>query len=73
MTKTVVVDFNSLDINFNLQTWVVILHFFGIGSGGEGEGDADSVATAAGEPASSLAADETDGGSGQPELNTTEV
>ena len=28
------VDFNSLDINFNLQTWVVILDFFGIGSGG---------------------------------------
>jgi hypothetical protein len=28
-----VVDFNSLDINFNLQTWVVILDFFGIGSG----------------------------------------
>ncbi len=29
----IVVDFNSLDINFNLQTWVVILDFFGIGSG----------------------------------------
>ena len=28
-------DFNSLDINFNLQTWVVILDFFGIGYGGE--------------------------------------
>merc|ERR1719500_2503720 len=33
--KFVNVDFNSLDINFNLQTWVVILDFFGIGSGGE--------------------------------------
>ena len=32
--KFVDVDFNSLDINFNLQTWVVILDFFGIGSGG---------------------------------------
>ena len=28
--KFVNVDFNSLDINFNLQTWVVILDFFGI-------------------------------------------
>ena len=31
--KSINVDFNSLDINFNLQTWVVILDFFGIGSG----------------------------------------
>ena len=41
--KFVNVDFNSLDINFNLQTWVVILDFFGIGSGG----DQDEVVTAA--------------------------
>ena len=33
--KVLNVDFNSLDINFNLQTWVVILDFFGIGSGGD--------------------------------------
>ena len=35
VNKAVNVDFNSLDINFNLQTWVVILDFFGIGSGVE--------------------------------------
>ena len=35
VNKAVNVDFNSLDINFNLQTWVVILDFFGIGSGGD--------------------------------------
>ena len=27
------VDFNTLDIIFNLQTWVIVLDFFGIGSG----------------------------------------
>ncbi len=27
------VDFNTLDIMFNLQTWVIVLDFFGIGSG----------------------------------------
>ena len=35
VNKFVNVDFNSLDINFNLQTWVVILDFFGIGSVGD--------------------------------------
>ena len=37
INKFVNVDFNSLDINFNQQTWVVVLDFFGIGSGGEQE------------------------------------
>ena len=37
VNKFVNVDFNSLDINFNLHTWVVVLDFFGIGSGGEEE------------------------------------
>ena len=27
------IDFNTLDIIFNLQTWVIVLDFFGIGSG----------------------------------------
>ena len=27
------VDFNTLDIIFNIQTWVIVLDFFGIGSG----------------------------------------
>ena len=35
INKFVNVDFNSLDINFNQQTWVVVLDFFGIGSGGD--------------------------------------
>ena len=35
ITRHVMVDFNSLDINFNLETWVVVLNFFGIGSGGD--------------------------------------
>ena len=35
ITRFVMVDFNSLDINFNLETWVVVLNFFGIGSGGD--------------------------------------
>ena len=37
INKIVNVDFNSLDINFNLQTWVVVLDFFGIGSGGDSD------------------------------------
>ena len=27
------INFNTLDIIFNLQTWVIVLDFFGIGSG----------------------------------------
>ena len=43
--KFVNVDFNSLDINFNLQTWVVILDFFGIGSGGEQDESGEATAS----------------------------
>ena len=31
MNRFVEVDFNSLETNLNLQTWVIVLEFFGIG------------------------------------------
>ncbi|XP_075234181.1 vacuolar protein sorting 13D [Lycorma delicatula] len=36
MTRTVMIDFNSLDMVFNVESWVVVLDFFGISSSNQG-------------------------------------